>query len=76
MKSKDRFLLFLDYTTTSVRSVTRGGLFQVNDVAYTLFREIEKATRQSLTGVLACGAEDQKDKLLGLACSNVNVQRC
>ena len=44
---------FLDYTTTWVRSVTRGGLFQVNDVAYTLFREIEKATRQSLTGVLA-----------------------
>ena len=34
---------FLDYTTTWVRSVTRGGLFQVNDVAYTrCFAKLKK----------------------------------
>ena len=39
---------FLEYTSKWVKLVNRGGLFEVNDDAYCLFREIEIAMQFKL----------------------------
>ena len=40
----------LDYTAQWIREVNRGGLFEVNDTAYLLFREIELYSFNGLSG--------------------------
>ena len=37
----------LEYTIIWTRLVNRGGLFEVNDIAFLLFKEIELITRKS-----------------------------
>jgi len=40
---------FLEYTSKWVKLVNRGGLFEVNDDTYCLFREIQIAMQYKLT---------------------------
>ena len=57
----------LEYTTNWVSKVNRRGLFEVNNTAYLLFREIEDNIRDKLTHRLqkssAPPKENQKKKL-------------
>ena len=67
---------FLEYTNEWVSRVNRGGLFEVNDTTFALFREIELCVRDQLTSVLASSTTqpDQKDKLIKAAQEDIDVQ--
>lgn len=54
---------FLEYTTEWVHRVNRGDLFEVNDTALSLFREIELGMRDRLSVILKSSSveTDQKD---------------
>lgn len=43
----------LEYTSKWTRQVNRGGLFEVNDMCFSLFREIELKTQQHLPSVIS-----------------------
>ena len=67
---------FLEYTTEWVSKVNRGGLFEVNDTTFALFREIELCIRDKLTSILATSSmqPDQKDKLIKTVHEDIDVQ--
>lgn len=67
---------FLDYTSEWVHKVNRGGLFEVNDTAFSLFREIELGMRDRLSAILKASSveTDQKDRLVKLVCEDEDVQ--
>ena len=66
---------FYEYTTEWVRIVNRGGLFELNDTAYWLFREIELCMRDRLRAMLKSSSvePDQKDHLVRLVCEDNDV---
>ena len=68
----------LEYTTQWVSKVNRGGLFEINDMAYLLFREIENNLRDKLTYQLhpssALSELDKKEQLVSTALNDDNVQ--
>ena len=43
----------LEYTSKWTREINRGGLYEINDMCYSLFREIEIMTRQHLPSILS-----------------------
>lgn len=51
----------LDYTCKWTRQVNRGGLFEVSDMCYSLFREIELKTRQHLPSILSQATSSDLD---------------
>ena len=51
----------LEYTSEWTRQVNRGGLFEVNDMCFSLFREIELKTRQHLPSVLSQSTSSDSD---------------
>ena len=59
-----------------VRKVNRGGLFEVNDTAFSLFCEIELTMRDRLSAILKSSPveTDQKDRLMKLVCEDEDVQ--
>ena len=67
---------FLEYTTEWVRKVNRGGLFEVNDTAFSLFCEIELSMRDRLSALLKSSSVEtgQKDRLINLVCEDEDVQ--
>lgn len=70
---------FLEYTTEWVRKVNRGGLFEVNDTTFALFREIELCIRDHLTSTLSASSIAQpnpKDLLIKAAYEGIDVQFC
>lgn len=76
MAINDKESSFLEYTTEWVHRVNRGGLFEVNDTAFSLCREIELGMRDRLSAILKSSyvETDQKDQLVKLVCEDDNVQ--
>lgn len=68
----------LEYTTNWVSKVNRGGLFEVNDTAYLLFREIEDNIRDKLTHRLQKSSAppeiNQKEEIISSTISDENIQ--
>lgn len=66
--------LFLS-TNEQVHKVNRGGLFQVNDTAFSLFREIELGVCDRLSAILKSTSveTDQKERLVKLVCEDEDV---
>ena len=64
---------FLEYSCEWVKLVSRGGLFEVNDAGYLLFRTIEISTRERLALILKLPAtkENQKQIIISSVCLNV-----
>ena len=67
---------FLDYTTQWISKVNRGGLFEVNDSTFALFREIELCIRNQLTSTLTSSTTQpyQKYQLIKAAYEDIDVQ--
>ena len=66
---------FLEYTRDWLVKINRGGLFEVNDLAYQLFKEIEINLQTKLKDHLVQPIPDKtKEDLLSTAISNENVQ--
>ena len=67
---------FLEYTTEWVHRVNRGGLFEVNDTAFSLFLEIELGVWDRLSATLKSNSveTDQKDRLVKFVCEDEDVQ--
>lgn len=67
---------FLEYTRDWISKVNRGGLFEINDTAFSLFREIELAMRDRLGSILKSSTveRDQKDRLVQLVANDNDVQ--
>ena len=67
----------LEYTSQWVSKVNRGGLFEVNDMAYLLFREIEINLQDKLTKLLQPSATvqlDRKEELITSTAQDDTVQ--
>ena len=66
----------LDYTAQWIREVNRGGLFEVNDTAYLLFREIQLSMYYKLVRLLHSSiiVDRQKEDLITAVCTNNDVQ--
>lgn len=66
----------LEYTTEWVHRVNKGEIFDVNDTAFSLFREIELGMRDRLSAILKSSSveTDQKDQLVKLMCKDEDVQ--
>ena len=67
----------LEYTSQWVSKVNRGGLFEVNDMAYLLFREIEINLRDKLTKLLQPSATvqlDRKEELITSTAQDDTIQ--
>ena len=67
----------LEYTSQWVSKVNRGGLFEVNDMGYLLFREIEINLRDKLTKFLQPSTTvqlDRKEELITSAIQDNNIQ--
>ena len=66
---------FLEYTTQWISKINRGGLFEVNDRAYLLFREIEMNLQCKLSEVLreTTVQQDRKEELISSVVQNDNV---
>ena len=66
----------MEYTTKWIRLLDRGGLFQVNDAAFSLFREVELCIRDNLTAALASreGGTTLKEQIVSAAMSDQDVQ--
>ena len=69
---------FLKYTRAWIEQVNRGGLFEVNDIAYMLFKEIEVSLQSNLQTHLqpAIEPDSTKEKLVLFVVQNRNVQFC
>ena len=67
---------FLEYTCAWMTQVNRGGLFELNDTAYCLFKEIELETRISLPSHLKRSIEtsSSKESLITSIMKNNKVQ--
>jgi len=67
---------FLKYTRAWIEQVNRGGLFEVNDTAYMLFKEIEINLQNNLKTHLqpAIVPSNTKEKLVSFVVQNRNVQ--
>ena len=68
---------FLSYTTEWIRTVNRGGLFEISDDAYLLFREIELSTRHSFESLLKASSKeaDQAKMLINRTSSDPAIVR-
>ncbi len=66
----------LEYTTKWIGLVNRGGLFEVNDTAYTFFREIETKIRKKLLMAFDRKTSDQdlREIIIVSVASDDNVQ--
>ncbi len=66
----------LEYTTKWIGLVNRGGLFEVNDTAYTFFREIETKIRKKLLMAFNRKTSDQdlRESIIVSVASDDNVQ--
>jgi len=70
---------FLDYTSQWLKIVSRGGLYEVNDDVFLLFKEIEKSMLVKLMSHLEHGANppseqsSQKEEILQRIVSDSNV---
>jgi len=84
MKPNDEDLVdpatsFLDYTSQWIKIVNRGGLYEVNDDVFLLFKEIEKSMQVKLMSHLEHGANppseqsSQKEEILQRIVSDSNV---
>ena len=71
---------FLQYTKNWLEKVNKGGLFEVNDLAYQLFKEIELNIQDKLLNQLqpssssACTSQNTKAQMISSVLSNDNVQ--
>lgn len=66
----------LEYTTKWIELVNRGGLYEINDTAYILFREIELKVRKQLL-VAFDGKRDDEDlkiSIVNSVASDENIQ--
>lgn len=56
--------------------MNRGGLLEVNDTAFSLFREIKLGMRDRLSAILKSSSveADQKDRLVNLVCEDDDEQ--
>ena len=61
----------LEYSRRWILKVNRGGLFEVNDMAYSLFREIEIHIHDRLSLLLNPNASYTKESLVALVTSDV-----
>lgn len=59
---------FLDYTTEWIKAVNRGGLFEVNDDTFNLFRAIEVKTKEVLPRHLAQASMIKEKPVKAIAC--------
>ena len=66
----------LEYTRKWIWLLNRGGLFEVNDTAYTFFKEIEMKIRRKLFASFNVQAvdQDQKEYIINSVSSDDNVQ--
>ena len=67
----------LEYTSQWVSKVNRRGLFEVNDMAYLLFREIEINLQDKLTKLLQPSATvqlDRKEELITSTAQDDTIQ--
>lgn len=66
----------LEYTRKWTHLVNRGGLFEVNDTTYTLFREIEKKIRKKLLVAFdrKTSDNDLRESLINSIASDDNIQ--
>ena len=68
---------FMEYTSQWVKIINRGGLYEVNDESYLLFKEIEKATQVRLRTQLEQGVnatvQSSRREMLGVVKNDVNV---
>ena len=67
----------MEYTRKWCLQIDRGGLFEVNDSAYLLFREIEIGVREKLIASFstsACDEEKRKDAITNAVAASDNVQ--
>ena len=67
---------FLEYTREWSSKVNRGGLFEINDTSFTVFREIELCIRDKLSSTLASftAHPGTKDQLVKEAFEDSDVQ--
>ena len=67
---------FLQYTRSWLEKVNRGGLFEVNDLAYQLFKEIEINLQDKLVNQLqpSSAPGNTKAEMIASVLSNDNVQ--
>ena len=63
----------MNYTLEWMKRVNRGGLFEVSDKAFLLFREIELTTRDALMSSLQSRHSDGKNDISSLACADAYV---
>ena len=67
----------LEYTTRWTSLVNRGGLFEINDATYMLFRDIEMIVRTYLFTVFRTSAsrtENQRQAMIRAVSNNTDVQ--
>ena len=66
----------LEYTTNWISTINRGGLFEVNDMTYLLFREIEDNIRDKLKCRLQPFSSNCQDKeeIISSAIDDENIQ--
>ena len=66
----------LEYTSAWIEAVNRGGLFQIRDECYLLFRSLEIVTRDCLPNLLKMGCSDidQKEKLISVVATDKEIR--
>lgn len=64
---------FYDYTKKWTTITNRGGLFEINDLSFRLFKAIETVLRSQLSSSLLKSASDNKKCILDGVTSNENV---
>ena len=66
----------LEYTTNWISTVNRGGLFEVNDMTFLLFREIEDNVRDKLKCRLQSSSSSncQNEEIISSAIGDENIQ--
>lgn len=66
----------LEYTTKWIELVNRGGLFEINDIAYTFFKEIEMKVRKKLFIAFDTKTVDQdlRESIVNSIASDDDVQ--
>ena len=61
------YATFLEYTTQWISKINRGGLFEVNDRAYLLFRDVSEVLRETTV------QQDRKEEIISSVVQNDDV---
>lgn len=64
----------MEYTSKWISLSNRGGLFEVNDISYLMFRDIELKVRKCLFSILGRTTTCDKETLIHSVSSDLNIQ--